>query len=251
MSDQVGLEDHYAQMGADVFEDFRTVAVSRRALDLAEGDGRLVDVGCGVGVLVSYAWRDNRDVLGVDISDAQINRARSCFKVRELPVEILRHATVETLLEEEGGDAFSVATLLDVIEHVEHPVDLLSSVRQLLLPGGQVVISVPAHPEFFDARDKLIGHQRRYTPTMLVEHMKDADFDVDYVGYWNWLGWMHRKVGDLVDRGQATSGYGFRYSTNPLARGLNTVLKCYFLQVENRISPPIGLTLFATGRKRG
>ncbi len=65
-----------------------------------------------------------------------------------------------------AGSRGGVVLLLDVLEHVEDDGGLLrSSVEANLLPGGVVLLSVPAWSQLFSAHDRWLGHHRRYSPS--------------------------------------------------------------------------------------
>lgn len=67
---------------------------------------------------------------------------------------------------------FDLILLLDVLEHLEDPVDFLEgAVRPLATPGAVVVASVPAHPRLFGPHDESLGHFRRYVPSEFVEQI--------------------------------------------------------------------------------
>lgn len=75
--------------------------------------------------------------------------------------------------------------LLDVIEHVEHPVTVLSHVKRALRPDGAVVVTVPAYQWMFSEWDRLLGHYRRYSPAMLQQQASDAGLKVSWMTHWN------------------------------------------------------------------
>ena len=64
---------------------------------------------------------------------------------------------------------------LDVIEHIDDDRDAVSKLGQLARPGGVVIVSVPALPEFFTEFDEIQGHRRRYLPETLQATFPDSD----------------------------------------------------------------------------
>jgi SAM-dependent methyltransferase len=103
----------------------------------AEGDGRrLLDVGCGVGLMLDVASARGWDVVGVEISDHARSVARSKgHRVMEA-LEYVQHLTTHE-------QQFDLISLLDVIEHVTDPVNFIKKVSQLLRPGGIIIIAAP------------------------------------------------------------------------------------------------------------
>jgi SAM-dependent methyltransferase len=95
--------------------------------------GRLLDVGAGSGILVEEAIRLGFAAEGVEPSRWFQEQA----KARDLPVHlgVLPHPAVTGL--------FDVVTLVDVIEHVPNPKELLAQAVACLAPGGIVVVVTP------------------------------------------------------------------------------------------------------------
>jgi 2-polyprenyl-3-methyl-5-hydroxy-6-metoxy-1,4-benzoquinol methylase len=237
------MEDLWSKIGENALTDFRTVAISRKALSLVGNkQGRILDVGCGAGVFTMNALKLGYSVTGLDVSEAQIETSRKIFASVGLPTDVLRCAGLETLAAE--GERFEAAVALDVVEHVEARVAFLTGMRRVLKSGGRAVVSVPAGPELYDGRDRRSGHYLRYDPPTLRREMLEAGFRIETLGYWNALGWLHRKLSPAKSEGQT---YEFRYSRSWKARLFNAALRQYFLRLENRVSPPVGLSLVAVG----
>lgn len=94
---------------------------------------RLLDVGTGIGILVQEARRMGYEAIGVEPSQKLQAHAVSLG----LPVVqgVLPHPEI--------SGPFDVVTIIDVIEHVTDPVDLLRSAADLLAPGGILVVVTP------------------------------------------------------------------------------------------------------------
>ena len=112
----------------------------------------------------------------------------------------------------------------------------------LTRPGGRIVITVPALMALYGARDEAQGHYRRYEKESLRALTEGHPVRVDELRYWNALGVgptfvNQRLLGRAIDE-------SFRYGKPGLVpRMLRRGLSLWFSQVENRISPPLGLTL--------
>jgi SAM-dependent methyltransferase len=80
------------------------------------------------------------------------------------------------------------AGAFDVVEHIEDDVAFLSSIRELLLPGGRFYCTVPAIKSLWSAEDVHAGHYRRYTKGTLRELLETAGFEVEYTSFlFSWL----------------------------------------------------------------
>jgi 2-polyprenyl-6-hydroxyphenyl methylase/3-demethylubiquinone-9 3-methyltransferase len=121
----------------------RTEWADRQTRAAHGGAVRLLDVGCGAGLVAEAMARRGHDVLGIDaakegIAAAEAHAAQALAGGQGLPVAY-RVASTETLLEE--SERFPAITALEVIEHVADPEEFVCMLAELLLPGGVVVLS--------------------------------------------------------------------------------------------------------------
>jgi SAM-dependent methyltransferase len=78
-----------------------------------------------------------------------------------------------------------VVVLLDVLEHMADPVQVLKHAANVLAPGGGIILTVPAHRWLYGGWDRSLGHCRRYTPRELRQHAEAALLRVSWLSYWN------------------------------------------------------------------
>ncbi len=101
--------------------------------------GKLLDVGCGAGILMEVAGERGWDVCGQDVSPFAVDYCRQKgFKVYNSPLPEL----------DIPGNSFDLITLFDVIAHLKDPVSYIRSCSRLLKPGGSLVIKTPYHPPY-------------------------------------------------------------------------------------------------------
>jgi 2-polyprenyl-3-methyl-5-hydroxy-6-metoxy-1,4-benzoquinol methylase len=101
--------------------------------------GRLIDVGCGTGILMEVAKERGWEVYGQEISSFAVEHcSKKGFKVYNSPLSELN-------LSEKS---FDLITLFDVIAHIKDPVSCISACSKLLKPGGHLVIKTPEHPPY-------------------------------------------------------------------------------------------------------
>ena len=96
-------------------------------------DGPWLDVGCSTGAFLEAAGQRGIDIDGIDLSAVAIRAAQS----RGLSAF---HATVENF---EPPRPYSYITGFDVLEHLIDPGDFLDRVRNWLVPGGRIALTVP------------------------------------------------------------------------------------------------------------
>jgi SAM-dependent methyltransferase len=115
-------------------------ATARRLLDAIgrhAPSGRLLDVGCGHGLLLDEARRRGYQVEGLELSDYAAAHARDRLG---LPV---RQATVGDLAAEPGAPPYAAIVLADVLEHLDDPLVTVDRCAELLGPGGLLCLVTP------------------------------------------------------------------------------------------------------------
>lgn len=100
---------------------------------------RLLDIGCGGGLLSEPMCRLGFQVTAVDASARNIGTARAHAEPQGLDIDY-RAATAEQL-EAEGGGPFDVVLNMEVIEHVADPGEYLRTCARLLAPGGLMIVA--------------------------------------------------------------------------------------------------------------
>ncbi|MGH3351050.1 MAG: class I SAM-dependent methyltransferase [Nocardioides sp.] len=76
--------------------------------------------------------------------------------------------------------------LFDVLEHIDHDVDALRRMGEMLTDDGRIYLTVPAHRALWSSIDVQAGHFRRYTRRTLSRTLELAGLDVDFVSYYFW-----------------------------------------------------------------
>ncbi|RLK48680.1 3-demethylubiquinone-9 3-methyltransferase [Alkalispirillum mobile] len=100
---------------------------------------RILDVGCGGGLLAEGMARRGAEVTGIDMSKPALQVARLHALEMEVKVDY-RQITVEELAESDEP-RFDVVTCLEMLEHVPDPASVVRACAHLVKPGGQVVFS--------------------------------------------------------------------------------------------------------------
>ena len=101
---------------------------------------RVVDVGCGGGILAdSMAWR-GADVLGIDLSTKPLRVAQLHALEAATPRIAYREVAVEALAAE-APESFDVVTCMEMLEHVPDPGSVVAACGRLLRPGGWAFFS--------------------------------------------------------------------------------------------------------------
>jgi 2-polyprenyl-6-hydroxyphenyl methylase/3-demethylubiquinone-9 3-methyltransferase len=109
---------------------------------------RVLDVGCGGGILSESMAELGAEVTGIDLGEAPLAVARLHLKESGQKVEYLQ-ISAEHLARERPGD-FDVVTCLEMLEHVPDPASIIRACAQLVKLGGAVVFStINRNPKSF------------------------------------------------------------------------------------------------------
>lgn len=100
---------------------------------------RLIDIGCGGGLIAEPMRRLGFDVTAIDASSENIGTARAHASGQGLDIAY-RAATVEQM-EAEGAGPFDVVLVLEIIEHVADPEAFLRACSRLIAPGGILIVA--------------------------------------------------------------------------------------------------------------
>ncbi len=156
---------------------------------LGEKSGTWIDVGSGIGDMVSVAQTKGYQAIGLELSTTSVEFAKEVFGL-----QLVRRTIAEYLTDhpEVLGTA-SVVSMIGVLEHVVSPIDLLKDAHRTLRPGGVAMIQVPnakslasmvqaCFPENVFRHMSPIEHIMLFTESSLATALKLTGFEP--VAYW-------------------------------------------------------------------
>jgi len=147
-----GIENHYWNHARNQI----IIRALRSECD-ASGSGqplRLLDVGCGKGIVTEHLRNKGVDCWGCDLgAPPQVDAKTAKF---------LRFGCRATELPEDFRVSVTIIMLLDVLEHLEHPDKLLSELHAGFPNVEKIMFTVPARQELFSNYDRRNRHFRRY-----------------------------------------------------------------------------------------
>ena len=109
---------------------------------------KVVDVGCGGGILAESMALRGASVLGIDLAEASLQVAELHKLESGAPVEY-RCVAVEALAEEAAGQ-YDTVTCMEMLEHVPDPGSVIAACAKLVRPGGHVFFStINRNPKAF------------------------------------------------------------------------------------------------------
>lgn len=201
---------------------------------------RVLEVGCGIGTMTRKLAGVADAVFAVEPNLNCAERAREA--VGADPKVSLHVAHLEECDQADlRAHRFDTVFCVNVLEHIEDDVAALRAFKDVIVPGGHVLIYVPALQAAYGPLDAELGHHRRYSKATLARAFAEAGLPLDLLRYSNpigLLGWMfnaHVTKSTAHSRGQV--------------KLFETLVAPWALPLERLVPPPIGLSLVAVGRK--
>ena len=204
---------------------------------------RVLDAGCGTGgLLAKLAVTDAAGmVIGLDADET------ACLRAGVKSARPVCRGSVNALPFRDA--AFSAIFSADVLCHRDvDEVQALRQFRRCLMPGGILVMNLPAYRWMLSHHDAAVYNVRRYTCRSAVQLLRDAGFRVLYASYWNIVLFplmvIARKL--LPSRNAASDVRPYAAPMEALGRAA-TALERLFLQAGWRF--PFGGSLIAVAGK--
>jgi SAM-dependent methyltransferase len=130
---------------------------------------RALDLGCGDGRLA--AELDAADLVAADVSEVALERVRQRLSNAEL---VLLEPDTPLPFADNG---FDLVLCAETLEHVRDVQLLLSEIRRVLRPGGELALTTPAHGPLLRVPDPLSPHIRFFTRRSLRRLLEEHGFE--------------------------------------------------------------------------
>lgn len=100
---------------------------------------KVIDVGCGGGILSEAMAKAGADVTGIDMGEAPLQIAQQHADDNNVKIKYQR-IQAEVIAEEEAGQ-YDIVTCMEMLEHVPDPAAIVNACHKLVKPGGHVFFS--------------------------------------------------------------------------------------------------------------
>ncbi len=152
---------------------------------------RVLDIGCGGGILSDAMARAGAQVLGIDLAGKALKVAQLHALEAQTPNVAYREASAEDLAAEAPG-SFDIVTCMEMLEHVPDPASVVRACATLVKPGGRVFYStINRNPKAF--LFAIVGaeyvlnllprgtheYQKFIRPSELAQHLRAAGLTLD------------------------------------------------------------------------
>jgi 2-polyprenyl-3-methyl-5-hydroxy-6-metoxy-1,4-benzoquinol methylase len=196
----------------------------------------VLEVGSGTGLLTQFL-STRRRVVATELDREYVDLLERTYagspnvEIRRLDLDDLARAAIPPA-------SFDTVICSNVLEHIREDTQALRAMRDLLGPGGRVVLVIPAIKSLYGEIDRAIHHHRRYSRSEMREKLERAGLEVEHLGFFNMIGvpgwWLNARV----LRRRTVPGFQAR---------LNDLL-VPLLRAEKLVGPPFGMSLLAVGR---
>lgn len=134
----------------------------------------MLEIGCGAGIVLDSLAKSGFNCRGVELGSPNLlesvrDIAWTGVSFESLPISY--RETVKTVL------------LLDVVEHIENPIEFMSIISDSLPTLDTVFITVPARSELWSNYDDYFGHYRRYGKDNLAAFLRQCGYMDVEIGY--------------------------------------------------------------------
>jgi 2-polyprenyl-3-methyl-5-hydroxy-6-metoxy-1,4-benzoquinol methylase len=154
-------------------------------------NGKILEIGSGVGNISEYFLRDNASIQLTDIREGYCKSLREKFLERKslLGVETMNLVDEDFDLKfEKYFGNFDTIFALNVVEHIFDDQLAVSNCHKLLKKGGHLIILVPAFQTLYNNFDLELEHYRRYTRKKLESLFLSSNFSISHSKYFNAAG---------------------------------------------------------------
>lgn len=174
------ISEYAGYLNDDIHPKHDIINYHKFFVDRVDAEDKILDLGCGNGFLTYDVAKKAKQVVGIDIKDYNVKGAQKRF-ARENLKYIVGDAT-----EYDFGHRFDKIILSNVLEHIEHRVELLTKLKKI---SNTILLRVPMiNREWLAVYKKQMGFEYRldethfieYTVEALEEELKQSGWELDY-----------------------------------------------------------------------
>ncbi len=197
----------------------------------------VLEVGAGIGNFSPF-FLDRKQLILTDVQQNSIDTLKSNFK--KYPNVSCEYYNLEESGETLKNREIDTIIALNVLEHIEHDEHALKEMASILVPGGRLILQLPAHKVLYGSLDHNLKHFRRYTIGDIKDKFETAGL-----------------VSEKFRRFNMFGTFGWFFCSRVLKKkilpegslALFNRLTPVFIAIERLLPVPFGLSIIAVGRK--
>ena len=202
---------------------------------------RVLEIGAGIGTITRELEAGVELLIALEVDRFFVDRLRNKFRGKP---HVRPYLSDVALADWEALKAEQLDTIVlsNVLEHIPDDAAAVRRFRQILAPGGRVLVLVPALPQLFGAIDEAVGHYRRYTQPALRKVLEENGFELERLEWMNLVGIPGWFLNSRLLRRRAVPKFQLKVYDRfaPL-----------FAMAESQVKLPVGMSLFAVARATG
>lgn len=222
-------------------------SISRAVIERYYSPGknlRILDAGCGTGGAIATFLADYGQVTGFDLSKDALHyccvrrlQAVACASVSAIPF---------------GYSSFDLVTSFDVLyeRSVNNETDALRELHRVTVPGGRLLLRLPAYHWLHSHHDEIVHTARRFTSKQVARLLLDSGWNVDHLSYANSILFplvLLKRLAEKLAPGQKPTS-DLEVNVGWLSGAFQRILAGEAHAVAG-VGLPFGLSIIAVGRK--
>ncbi len=199
---------------------------------------RVLEIGAGIGTITEKLEPGLELLIALEVDRFYVDRLKNKFRGKP---HVRPYLSDVALADWEALKAERLDTIVlsNVLEHIPDDASAVRRFRQILNPGGRVLVLVPALPQLFGSIDEAVGHYRRYTPSTLREVLGQNGFELERVEWMNLVGIPGWFMNSRVMRRRAVPKFQLKVYDR---------IAPLLARAESHVKLPVGMSLFAVAR---
>ena len=227
-----GMHNHWWNLA-------RNQVINRTLIRHLPARCRILEIGCGTGIVTSYLENNNWEITGIDTGVPPRDSLRS--KKLLLGKNAFQMPLAERL-------KFEAIALFDVIEHIDDDQDFLKKILSHFPNATKVILTVPARQELWSNYDIRYGHHRRYSMKRLTQTISNCELKLKYASYFFHL--IYPLLTAKLRAGKAGRATRLSGPVSPLAKRINyAIAQIFYLEFRMLPSRLIGTSIIGVAER--
>jgi SAM-dependent methyltransferase len=199
---------------------------------------RVLEIGAGIGTITEKLEPGLELLIALEVDRFYVDRLKNKFRGKPHVRPYLSDVALADW-ESLKAERLDTIVLSNVLEHIPDDAMAVRRFRQILSPGGRVLVLVPALPQLFGAIDEAVGHHRRYTQAGVREVLENNGFEVERLEWMNLVGIPGWFMNSRVMRRRSVPKFQLKVYDR---------IAPLLARAESQVKLPVGMSLFAVAR---